>query len=54
MTTPIRPSSRPPRHQPGKPFLKGPIPWIWLEQAGRPPGKAFAAGLVLWQKAEIA
>jgi hypothetical protein len=53
MTTPIRPSSRPPRHQPGKPFLKGPIPWNWLDLAGRLPGKALAVGLVLWQKAGI-
>jgi hypothetical protein len=50
-TTPRSPRSRPPRHRPQSAFLKGPIPWDWLDRAGRLPGKALAVGLVLWQKA---
>jgi hypothetical protein len=49
MTVP--PSPHPPRHQPGQAFLKGPIPWIWLVQAGQLPGQALAVGLVLWREA---
>jgi predicted RNA-binding protein YlxR (DUF448 family) len=30
-------------------FLRGPIPWAWLEQAGALPGRALFVGLVLWQ-----
>lgn len=37
-----------PRHKPGELFLKGPIPWAWLEKAARLPGKALAVGLVAW------
>jgi hypothetical protein len=51
MTAPITPSTRPPRHRPKEPFLKGPIPWAWLDLASRLPGKALALGLVLWQSA---
>jgi hypothetical protein len=29
-------------------FLKGPIPWAWLQRATPLPGKALAVGLVLW------
>jgi hypothetical protein len=29
-------------------FLKGPIPWRWLERAAPLSGKALALGLVLW------
>ena len=29
-------------------FIKGPIPMIWIEQAARLPGKAFAVGMMLW------
>ena len=48
----IVPSSpHPPRHQPGGAFLKGPIPWDWLVQAGRLPGQALAVSLVLWREA---
>jgi hypothetical protein len=32
-------------------FLKGPIPWPWIEAAARLPGKALAVGLVLWREA---
>jgi hypothetical protein len=52
-TTPRSPRSRPPRHRPQSAFLKGPIPWDWLDRAGRLPGKALAVGLVLWQKAGL-
>jgi len=38
-----------PRHQPGERFLRGPVPWAWLEAAARQPGKALHVGLVLWQ-----
>lgn len=47
----VPPSSHPPRHQPGQTFLKGPIPWDWLVQAGRLPGQALPVGLVLWREA---
>src|SRR5215468_5398788 len=46
-----RPSTKPPRHRPGERFLKGPIPWPWLEQAARLPGKALALSLALWREA---
>jgi hypothetical protein len=52
-TAPRSPRSRPPRHRPQSAFLKGPIPWDWLDRAGRLPGKALAVGLVLWQKAGL-
>jgi hypothetical protein len=42
---------RPPRHAPGEKFLKGPIPWRWLELAAELPGKALAVGLALWREA---
>lgn len=54
MTALARPPSRPPRHRPRERFLKGPIPWAWLDRAGRLPGKALAVGLVLWQLAGMA
>ena len=38
---------RTPRRKLGM-FLKGPIPWPWLEQAARLPGQALAMGLVAW------
>jgi hypothetical protein len=47
----IRPPIRPPRHVPGEKFLKGPIPWRWLVAAMALPGRALAAGLVLWFEA---
>jgi hypothetical protein len=43
--------SRPPRHQPGGKFLRGPIPWDWLLQAGRLPGSALHAAMLLWFEA---
>lgn len=42
---------RPPRHRPGEPFLKGPIPWAWIEAAAGLPGRALAVGLFLWHQA---
>jgi hypothetical protein len=42
---------KPPRHRPGELFLKGPIPWPWLEAAARLPGKALALALCLWWEA---
>jgi hypothetical protein len=29
---------RPPRHRPGEPFIKGPIPYAWISTASRLPG----------------
>jgi hypothetical protein len=52
-TAPPRPSKRPPRHQAGEPFLRGPIPWAWLDRAGRQTGRALAVGLVLWQRSGV-
>jgi hypothetical protein len=40
---------KPPRHRPGEWFLRGPIPWPWLETAARLPGKALAVALCLWR-----
>jgi hypothetical protein len=45
------PPAKPPRHRPGEPFLKGPIPWAWIARAAGLPGKALAVGLVLWREA---
>ena len=46
-----RAPKRPPRHRPGGKFLCGPVPWDWLAQAGRLPGKALLVGLLLWKEA---
>jgi hypothetical protein len=46
-----RPPRRPPRHRQGEPFLKGPIPWAWLERAFPLPGKALPVALTLWREA---
>jgi hypothetical protein len=43
--------AKPPRHRPGQWFLRGPIPWPWLETAARLPGKALVLALVLWREA---
>jgi len=43
---PVR--SKTPHHKPGELFLKGPIPWRWLEVAAKLPGRALAVALVLW------
>jgi hypothetical protein len=34
-------------------FLKGPIPWHWLERAALLPGKALAVSLCLWRLAGL-
>src|SRR5258708_433022 len=47
-------ATRPPRHRPGERFLKGPIPWSWIERAGPLAGKALYVGAILWQKAGMA
>lgn len=50
--TPSAPANcKPPRHKPGEHFLKGPIPWRWLERAGELPGKALVVALVVWREA---
>jgi hypothetical protein len=46
-----RPSRKLPHHRQGEKFLKGPIPWSWLSQACRLPGKALAIALLLWKEA---
>jgi hypothetical protein len=51
MTAPPKVPGGLPRHQPGEPFLKGPVPWRWLEKANALPGKAGYVGLVLWREA---
>jgi hypothetical protein len=46
-----KPPLTPPRPRPGGKFLRGPVPWEWIEVAARLPGKALAAGLVIWKEA---
>jgi hypothetical protein len=48
---PDRGDTRPPRHGPGEKFLKGPIPWPWIQAAAELPGKALAVGLAIWREA---
>lgn len=43
--------ARLPRHALGEWFIKGPVPWNWLEVAARLPGKALPLSLVLWREA---
>ena len=50
-TIPTGRERQPPRHQPGQKFLKGPIPWPWIELAGTLPEKALAIGLAVWREA---
>jgi len=54
------PQSRPrsiktkvPHHRKGERFLKGPIPWRWLQLAMRLPGKSFVVGIGLWYLAGL-
>lgn len=46
----VRASARrpPPRPRQRERFLKGPIPWPWLERAGALPGKALHVAIRLW------
>jgi hypothetical protein len=46
-------SSRPPHHQPGEHFLKGPIPKRWLERAAQAPGRALHVAVAVWFQAGI-
>lgn len=46
-------SKRAPRHRPGEPFLKGPVPWGWIEAAGQLSGKALLVGLMVWREVGI-
>ncbi len=48
-----RPSRRPPHHRTGEPFLKGPIPWPWLQLAMQQKGKALHVALMLWKESGI-
>ncbi len=48
MRTPSHSSPTRPR-QPGK-FLKGPVPWSWLERAMSLPGKALHVGIQVWHQ----
>jgi hypothetical protein len=41
--------SRPPKHKRGEGFLMGPIPWAWLQQAARQPGRALHVAIFLWR-----
>jgi hypothetical protein len=46
----LRPAKRK-RHN--HPFLKGPIPLLWLETAAKLPGKCLHVGLALWYLAGV-
>jgi hypothetical protein len=48
-----RPKNRLPRHKACERFLRGPIPWHWLEAAGRLPGKTLHVAIALWLLAGI-
>jgi hypothetical protein len=48
-----RPSKKPPHHRQGEPFLKGPIPWLWLLRAMQLNGKALHVALMLWKESGI-
>ena len=37
-----------PRPGRGQRYLRGPIPWTWLETAMRLPGKALHVGVAIW------
>jgi hypothetical protein len=45
------PSQKPPRHRQGEKFLRGPIPWPWVQRALALPGKAVHVALLLWKEA---
>jgi hypothetical protein len=45
---------RPPRHRSGEKFLKGPVPWAWLERAFTLSGKALHVALLVWFEAGCA
>ena len=37
-----------PRHRKGERFLRGPIPWSWLTEAARLPGRTLHVAVSLW------
>src|SRR6516225_4167148 len=39
---------QPPRHHPGDPFIKGPIPYDWIATACRLPGSGFQVAMACW------
>jgi hypothetical protein len=41
-------NGRPPRHQHGEWFLRGPLPGFWLSRAARLPGKSLHVALAIW------
>ena len=41
--------SRPPKHRRDEGFLMGPIPWAWLQQAARLPGRELHVAIFLWR-----
>ena len=45
---------RPPGPAKGERFLKGPVPFPWLEAAARLPGKSLQTGIALWYAAGLA
>jgi hypothetical protein len=53
LSTPPVPLSphRLPRHKSGEKFVKGPVPWSWIEAAGRLRGQALLVGMLLWREA---
>lgn len=40
-----------PRHRVGEKFLKGPIPWTWIEAAAELPGQSLTVGIAIWFEA---
>jgi hypothetical protein len=42
---------KPPRHRPGQWFLRGPVPWPWVEAAARLPGRVMTLSWCLWREA---
>lgn len=46
-----RRSKKLPRHRQGEKFLPGPIPWAWVDSAGRLRGQALFLALWLWREA---
>jgi hypothetical protein len=49
-TPSVTPTKSVPRHRRGERFLKGPVPWLWLEIAARQPGQALHVAIFLWHR----
>lgn len=47
-------STMPRKRRLAQPFLKGPVPWVWLTTAARLPGKALHVGVYLWRMVGMA